>query len=428
MTSESAPTKTPALWRKPPVFRLLVIALLAEIGYAVLNFSTMALYLTSERKFSESYVGLALSIYLLCEAIFKGPMGALADRLGHKRLIGWGPAITIFTCLLTLAIPHNAGYFEGIGILVLRAFDGLGAAMIWPALFAQMGETCHDGERHSAMSLLNLCYLAGIAISFSVGGVINDLTGSHAASIWLSGGLFLIASTLTYIFVPSGKDQRERYKVRVSDGQKRDKVNILRSFTKIPAYIILAIITFMGTGFPMAVVKLFAKDQFKLSESQFGLLALPAIGAMALCSVPISRMGSKLGRNKAMHYGLGLCVAGMAVLSLGAFVDIFRTTVVLALAIIPVGIGFLMAIPAWYTSVSELDPDSRASNIGAVMTAQGIGAIVGAIVGSKLYEKTDLFGTTIAHYMPFIGCTACILIGWLMSLRLLHDSPTAMPK
>lgn len=428
MTPESAPTHTAALWRKPPVFRLLIIALLAEIGYAVLNFSTMALYLTSERKFSESYVGLALSIYLLCEAIFKGPMGALADRVGHKRLIGWGPAITIFTCLLTLAIPHDAGYFEGVGILVLRALDGLGAAMIWPALFAQMGETCHDGDRQGAMSLLNLCYLAGIAISFSVGGAINDLTGSHAASIWLSGGLFLTASVLTYFLVPSGRAQRERYRNRVSNEKHKVKVNILRSFTRIPAYVILAVIVFMGTGFPMAVVKLFAKDQFKLSESQFGLLALPAIGAMALCSVPISRMGSQLGRNKAMHYGLGLCVSGMAVLSLGALLPIFRTTLVLALAIIPVGIGFLMAIPAWYTSVSDLEPDSRASNIGAVMTAQGIGAIVGAIVGSKLYEKTDLFGSTIAHYMPFIGCTTCIFVGWLMSLRLLHDAPAPMPK
>src|SRR5688572_10217060 len=92
MTAEPAiPLRSP-LWKRPEVLKLLVIALLAEIGYAVLNISAMPVYLKS-RGFGESVIGVVVIAFLLTEAIFKSPMGHLADRIGHKRLMMIGPAI-----------------------------------------------------------------------------------------------------------------------------------------------------------------------------------------------------------------------------------------------------------------------------------------------------------------------------------------------
>ena len=54
-----------ALWRRPIVCRYLLIALLAEIGYATLNISTMPVYLKHDRHFAESYIGLVLTAFLL---------------------------------------------------------------------------------------------------------------------------------------------------------------------------------------------------------------------------------------------------------------------------------------------------------------------------------------------------------------------------
>src|SRR5947209_20509473 len=103
------PAKLEKLWRKPQVVRLLVIALFAEIGYAVLNISTMPVYLTVDRHLGAATVGMVLTAFLLSEAIFKSSMGHLADKYGRKQFMVLGPCITIVTSVLSLFVPHNAG-------------------------------------------------------------------------------------------------------------------------------------------------------------------------------------------------------------------------------------------------------------------------------------------------------------------------------
>ena len=184
----------------------------------------------------------------------------------------------------------------------------------------------------------------------------------------------------------------------------------------------------MGIGFPMVIVKNFALQEFGLSESAFGGLVLPGALGMAAFSAPLTRYGETIGRAKAVHTGLLLCASGLAIVALGAFLHFFHTPWALALGGIPIGIGFLLTIPAWTASVSDIDPLRRGSNVGAVMTAQGLGAIVGAPIGAALYEKLRPAGETLAHYSPFFGCFICVTAGWLLSLRLLPSrSPAKSP-
>src|SRR4051794_31471575 len=99
---QAAPS--PALLRRPAVLRLLIVALLAEIGYAVLNLSTMTIYLRDDRHFGEANVGWVLVAFLLIEAVFKSPMGHLADRFGPKLFMLLGPAMSVGTALLSLVV------------------------------------------------------------------------------------------------------------------------------------------------------------------------------------------------------------------------------------------------------------------------------------------------------------------------------------
>ncbi len=146
MITLEKPLKQPTpLLKKPAVFRLLVIALLAEIGYAVLNVSTMPVYLRDERAFGEKVISIVLVAFLLSEAVFKGPMGHMADKFGRKNLMTVGPAISVVTALLSLAIPHWSGSpLEVLAFIFLRILDGIGAAMLWPAAFSAMGDSVED--------------------------------------------------------------------------------------------------------------------------------------------------------------------------------------------------------------------------------------------------------------------------------------------
>ncbi|MCX7800725.1 MAG: MFS transporter [Fimbriimonadales bacterium] len=454
MSSEAGHRIQP-LWRRPRVARLLVVALLAEIGFAVLNISTMPVYLREDRGFGEGIIALVVTTFLLSEALFKGSMGHLADRHGRRRLMVLGTALTAFTPLLTMAVPGHWGVGETLSLMALRVVDGLGAAMLWPAAFALMNDTVADGERQEAMSLLNMCYLVGIALALPIGGLVNDTLGpwfaewggARVPSLLLASLLFAGVSVSAFRFVPSGRELRRSRSELHGPADGEDLRTLLLSARRIPSYLLLGFVTFVGVGFPMVPIKLFAKDQFQMSETQFGVLVLPGAILMAALSVPMAKYGERIGRVRAVHLGMFLCTVGLAVISSGAFVPALRTAWVFGLGGIPLGIGFLLTIPAWYASVSELDPKTRAANIGAVMTAQGLGAIVGAPLGGLVYQHrywfADLYRSVLAaggvdrwvhpealrlltegfgRYTLFLGCLAFVLTGWLLGLRILRPT------
>lgn len=420
--------KLPPLIRRPAILRLLIIALIAETAYAVLNISTMPVYLVQDRHFGEFKMSLVVVAFLLSEAVFKGPMGHLADRYGCRTFMIAGPAITMCTALLTVAVPRDVGGWEATALITLRVFDGIGAAMLWPAAFAEMGHIVSDKERQQAMSLLNVCYLLGIALALPIGGIAEDIFNAKAAGLYLAAILFGGISLAAFRFA-----SRSNIHDGASEAGEKEGFHVkqlIRSFRSIPVFVLLAVVTFAGIGFPMTIIKPFAIDEFNLSASQFGALVFPAAIAMAVFSVPMGRLGERLGKSRAVHIGLGLCATGLAFISLGAFLPALRVPWALALGGIPVGLGFLLTIPAWLTSVSDIDPTRRAANLGAIMTAQGLGAIIGAPMGALLYQEMipvgrDLgFGDSFGHYSPFMGCAICMTVGWLLSMAILRDPKT----
>ncbi len=413
-----------SLYRQPAVRRLAIIALLAEIGYAVLNLSAMQPYLRDERKFGEGVIGLVLVCFLLSEAIFKSPMGHLADRFGPKKLMFFGPMLSLGTSLISLVVPRTGGApLEVITFLGLRVLDGVGAAMLWPAAFSAMGDAVEDDQRQEAMSLLNLCYMVAIAVAFLIGGIANDLSGTKWASLVLSAVLFAGVALAVYRLVPN---EIEREHHPTADGHSTGFKEFLESIKQIPTYLILSVVTFAGIGFPMAIFKHFPRDEFDFSETKIGALIFPSAIAMAVLSVPMSRFGEKIGRCRSVHIGMGLCASGIWLIGLGGIFPFLGSPWVFGLAGMPVGIGFLLAIPAWMAAVSDIDPRRRGVNVGAIMTAQGLGAIIGAPIGAYLYERSSETHSHFWHYSPFIGCAACVTLGWLMSLRLLRDPHRAV--
>ncbi len=407
-------------WKQRPVQNILIIALFAEIGYATLNLSTMPPYLKDDRGFGESVISLVMVTFLLFEAVFKTITGHLADRFGTRKLMIAGPSISIVTSIISIFLPHmNGAPLETLAFIVLRAFDGIAVAMLWPAAFAQMNSVVADDERQHAMSYLNACYMIGIALAFPLGGIVNDVSGHKFAGIILAAILFAGAAFASQRVAHATPPIRDEHSSGLQD--------FLDSMRQIPEYLLLATVTFMGVGFPLTNFKLFLEKEFSLSESAIGLMILPAALAMAGLSGTMARLGERLGKVRAVHIGLLLCATGVSIIALGAFLPFLRHVSIFALGGLPVGFGFMLTIPAWNASVSDINPERRATNIGAVMTAQGIGAMIGAAIGGAFYEKLQPLGhqlhlgAAFGRYSPFVGCAACVIIGFLLSLKILHE-------
>jgi MFS family permease len=397
--------------RIPVAFWALVLmAGFAELGYVTLNISAMPVYLRDTIGLGESTVTAVGSMFLLTEAIFRAPMGMLSDRLGRRRLMLVGPSLTVFTALATVLVHHPVWF------LLLRALDGIGAAMLWPAAYAAIGDTVPPERRSWAMSFLNMTYMSGIALGPLAGGLANDLTGAKTASFYLVAGLFAIAVLIIWRFYP-----RDHPEAHAHANPEKGEFSLRAFFGAVrlvPGHLLLAFVVFFGTGLVMLLVKLYAMDEFQISETVFGLgLVFPALLIGAL-SVPIGHWSDRIGHIPSVRLGL----AGGALVMWAIVLPAKPHPLLVLLAAGLGALSFVLALAAWMAELSEVYPERRGIVLGAAGTAQGIGSILGALLGGVLYEHVSL---TLgdwhipSHRVPFIGCALMLTLGVLLSFLVL---------
>lgn len=401
---------TGPLWKRKELGRLLFLAFWAEIAFAVVNLSSMPLYLTKDLGFSATTATLVLTAFFASEALFKAFGGTFADRLGHSRLVNWALVIPVVTCTCTLLPPFR----NGLAMVGLRVLDGVAAALLWPALYAHFGSQAPAGRRSEAMSLLNTAYLAGIAVAFVAGGILDDLlgpllkktTGVYSAGVVLGGVLFALMFFMA------------RQLSSAPHEEAKSEVPNFRA-SRLPfVFLLLAAITYMAVGLPSTVIKLIAFDAYGMSSGAFGLFALPVTLLLAVLSVVSTRWVEWLGRTRCVCGGLVLAGLGLGLISLGIGFPFMRSLWVLALAIIPIGLGFVFALPAWMAVVVDHDPERRATNLGVVMTAQGIGAMIGAPLGGWLFDNgPSLTGSAGGLLLPIAAAAVCLAVAFGLSLR-----------
>ena len=96
--------------------------------------------------------------YLLAAAIFLVPFGKIADIYGRKKIFKYGIIIDIIASLL-LAFSFNE-----TELIILRIFQGIGAAMIFGTGMAILTSVYPPGERGKALGII----VAGVYLGLSL--------------------------------------------------------------------------------------------------------------------------------------------------------------------------------------------------------------------------------------------------------------------
>jgi MFS family permease len=203
------------------LFALCAISFLAELGFVIVNISSLPVFL----KFGlglPNLPGIALAAYYLVEALANSPMGSLADRLGRRRLMVLGACISILTCLATsqLKNPGGALAWGVVGlVLLLRALDGLGAAALWPNVYAAVGDRVAPERQARANTLITIAYMASIPLGLKIGGWLNDTFGAtfaqnqpgrYVPSFLFAAGCFAATAALAYVVAPRKVEAHHR--------------------------------------------------------------------------------------------------------------------------------------------------------------------------------------------------------------------------
>ncbi len=471
------------------VLPVALIAACGELGIAVLNNSALPVYLNKGLKIDTALLPVLIAPFFLSE-LLKTPLGVLSDRYGRKPLILGGAAVTVFTPILFIHLHYHPYTAYAIAVLVafgvLRLLDGAGQASLWPALYAYVGDVIAEKKRGAAMSVLNAVYMVALAVSFLIGGFVDDTFGpllTHDPGITLRGQVSGVAHRMGRNMRQAGHGFAERlhhplahHPLAVTPASPPDVVvnpvfqpahyfpsfyltsilfacaavvaglalrdyiprarehtgesdaghqitwqSFLASVRLVPQYLGLAFVTFFGIGCVALLIKIFAIDEFGLSEQQFGTLFLgPAllIGAVA---VPAGHLADKWGKVRSVRAGFFLCALGLWGIPLLHHLHKVQATSFIAAAA-AIGVGFVMAFPAWLALLTSLSGErQRGTVFGVVSTAQGVGMLLGALVGSTLYSH-------VSPIAPFVAAASLVSLGAIIALIFIREPPLAPRK
>lgn len=441
----------------PFLLALAAVAGLAELALVIVNVSALPVYLEYGLGLGH-LVGFSLGSFYLAEALGNLPMGTLGDRLGRRRLMMTGTLVSVGTCIGTALIgsayvrlTHGeaGGVFGILGpglLLFMRVLDGLGAAALWPTLFASVGDRVPADRQAQAMSALNITYFVGIAFGPFVGGIVNDTFSNHlpkndparyVPSFFLAAACFGTAAIVAYFVAPRRGESHLQEDPRNTAIHEREAlgeagaaashdphestfslVSLRTALRRVPALMGLAFLTFLAIGLIAPYIKLFAMERYLHDvpetdrETVFGTLLLAPALLVAALAIPLGHLTDRWGKSRSIIGGMGICA-----LSLWVMLLIPSKWAVVTLGSL-MGIGFVLAFPAYMAYIADVaGAHERGGMIGAVRMTQGIGALVGTMLSAPLF-KIDRH-----HLTLFIVAGALLTLGFLLSLLYVRERP-----
>jgi DHA2 family multidrug resistance protein-like MFS transporter len=382
----------------------------------------------------------AINSYTLVMAGLMLATGALADRLGRKRVLLSGMTLFAFAsawCALSTSGPM---------LIAGRTVLGVAAALVTPTTLAIISHTFSARERPKAIGI----WSGGVGVAIATGPIVGGLLLDH---LWW-GSIFLInvpvvavAVIAMTLIVPESRNPRAgRFDVPglllsllgmaflvggILEGgdtgqwtsprtwgfvlagvmvlvgfvlwQRRADSPLLpitwfgsREFSGSIAVMSLAFLTMMGVTFTVAFYLLSLRQ---LSVLTTGLLMLPLALAQIALSPQTPRLTQRFGSRVTGAFGmLSLAAAFMLFASLDAASPLWSVEV--ALFLIGVGIAFIM--PSASAAVMASVPAERSGSASATSNAfrQIGGALGNAILGSVLAAVYRTEVTEHLHILP----------------------------
>lgn len=156
--------------RKTWLWPVLILTLLTLLNILSLTdrflIAAFGAQITTELSLSNQQFGLLTGFGFVLFYAVAGPfMGILADRFGASRLLGIG-------ILLWSAMTAFTGQAKSfVGVMLPRAFVGIGEATLNPASSAILSKTFDQQHRATVLGLYFMGGHIGIALSYQIGGI-----------------------------------------------------------------------------------------------------------------------------------------------------------------------------------------------------------------------------------------------------------------
>lgn len=386
-----------------------------------------------------------VSIYLLVLAALAGAAGRLGDTIGTRALVVIG--------LLLFGLSSMAAGFanSGTAIVLARAVQGVGAAIIFPLSLVLVSMSFEDKDRGMALGIYGAIGTSFLALGPVVGGLLTDYL-SWRWIFWINPPIVLIVALITWIHWrdPPHRDEPAcdwagllllvgglgLTVFGIMEGPERGwgQVDVLGPL--ILGALMLGILVPMELRVPAPLIamRLFANGTFAASNmivllAQFvkiatfvfgamyfqrvsglsplmaGVALLPAVVPPVLAATIAGKAADTYGTRLPSLLGVLGTLAGLVAMAIGMGLGV-NLLVYAGLLFSGVAISFLF-VPPQRAVMMSVPPGMQGQAGGIVLSSQLLGGTFGMAICSTVYAMSGSFA---AVFWVTAAVSALILI------------------
>ncbi|MBW2682680.1 MAG: MFS transporter [Deltaproteobacteria bacterium] len=343
-------------------------------------------------------LGMIIAAFSISRGVLQPIVGNLSDKWGRKNFLIAGLFIYGIVGLL---IPQatNVG-----NLIAIRAFHGVGSAMIVPIAMAYVGLLAPVGHEGRYMSYLNIAIFSGIGCGPVIGGLVSDLFG-FAYVFYLMAVLSFIALILVISHMP------KRSPTEIKEGS-----TLLKSIKKMvgnsrTAGILLARYATMIIMVPtMAFLPLLMSNWPVHTGLQVGMVIACRTLTNAVLQVPFGKFADKY--NKLVLLLAGVLCMSLAVLAIPSMENVVSMTILYV--VLGVGEAVIWPVLGAYATEEGRTHYGQGTMMGMFSFTMSAGVLTGAVLAGM---SMDLVGIEWAYYT----CGAMVLLLTLVAAKMIFS-------
>ena len=345
-------------------------------------------------------LGMIIAAFSITRGLLQPIVGNYSDRWGKKNFLTTG--LFVYG-LVGLLIPHASGVPH---LIIIRAFHGVGSAMIVPIAMAYMSFLAPAGYEGRYMSYLNIAIFCGIGCGPIIGGLLSDSWGL-ASVFYTMACLSFLALVLVIIYMP-GHIASDRQTARP----------LLSSLSSMlgngkTCGILLARYTTMIIMVPsMAFLPLLMSQWQGSSGAQIGMIIACRTLINAVLQIPFGKAADKY--NKLLILLVSSIVLALVILA----IPHIHSFTFMAIAYLFMGTteAAIWAVLGGYASLEAKKHYGHGTMMGVFSFAMSAGVFTGAVLAGV---SMDSWGIGWAYYVT--GSTVLLLSVLAVVMIGVHD-------
>jgi len=381
-----------------PVWVLQVGGLTNSFGNGIV-LPFLIIYLHNVRGISLGLAGLAAAVNSLAAFCSGFAAGAIADRLGPRRVLI--AALLVMTIAISL-FPLIRTVWDAYALNVLL---GSGSGAFWPSQSSMLTGLTPPAARHSAFALQRLTMNLGVALGGLTGGLIAHV--AHPSSFTI---LFLLdACTFAGYALVTARLPSPRHPTEHTGGRYGDVVRD-RPFMR---YIALnALFITAGMAVIVELMPPYAKNFADVSERQIGVLWMINSLVIVVAQLPIAKLAEGHRRMQALALMGGLWAAAMLLIGgAGTWLSGTDAAALMALAVVTFGIGECLHGIVHGPLTADLAPPALVGRYMAFGSQSWqVGWIIGPAVGGFVLQHAPNALWPAAAALNIAGAAAALAL------------------